>query len=407
MYSYFNSIGVDVQIMEDFTASQMDDIMLNEARIVYVALWSYPQIDLALVLNRYMNVEFFGYEPLIDHLKLPKWRSPDNRWILKGLANYPKYFDNFKHILLSDCDMHLNAFDGITYPVFTSYGCPKKCSFCPSSVNCKRKVLFLPTDQVLELLRFLKSKTLGKVNIHFTDEDFFLRPDRTYDILTNCSADDYNFIALGSCSSLTHFIKKYGNDILKDSGIKLLEVGLETGSDEIASKMGKGSRKDYEDLHKLVDHKTELFWLTMTFHPGETIGTLNETGNFLRKYGQKPQNLYGRIRTNSTVGGLGQFFQYYHGTGAKPSGLVLSERPIRLLPSFVPDSFLNSKIEKVNKNRSSHFYWFGLYGTDVRSLTFEVGQTILEVINSRANKFLTTGDIVTILAVASRLGVIQ
>lgn len=364
LYSSLKSKGYSVFFWENFTTADIDNIPESKKGIL-ISLWSYPQIDACKILNRFCNPQpmFFGYYPLIEHLELPVWKIPDE-FILTGLSSYPYYYSDFKYLLLSDCDMHLAKYEGIVYPLFTSYGCPNGCSFCPSTINCDKNRLILDESLVIKHLGFCRSKNIK--NIHFTDEDFFFNPERTFNILSSQKYKGMNFIAMGSVLKVQKFIKLYGEDILVDSGVKLIEIGFETGDSDLSSSMKKPKLSVYEKLAESVK-KVDLFWLTLTFFPGETIKTLNKTGEFLKIHGKKPEDLYSRIATNSTVGGLGQFMQVYHGIKNYKKlinqGEELTKRPVRLLPSFIPYSFMNSQVKKINYHLfEGNGFWFSLYG---------------------------------------------
>jgi len=406
-YIYFSALkamGYDVLLLENFTAGEIDEI--PSAKEYCVALWSYPQIDLAIVLHRFLPEipVFFGYYPLIRSLKLPILEVKDDL-IYLGIRYYHRYYHTFQQILLSDCDMHLKKYGGQVYPLFTSYGCPNGCTFCPSTVNCGKTRVVLSEDRVRQNL--ISCSKLGMKNIHFTDEDFFFDSGRANRILSSMVGKGMKFISLGSAVNVKRFVEKYGESILVDSGMKLIEIGLESAEESLTRSMSKTGLKS---CVWLGDNLTvPIFWLTMTFYPGETIGSLNKTGKFLEKYGMQIKELYGRVQTNGTKGGLGQFFQAYHGTKIYEEicqlGFDISSRPIRLIPSFIPYSFFHDVVKKVRVIRKSERQWFDLYRLPVDLLQPIVGQTIAN--HFEDNKLLSHRDIATFLAVCARLGVIQ
>lgn len=361
LYCSLKSAGFTVKLIEDFTVATIDD--LPEANSILIGLWSYPQIEACLVLNRFLEgeISFFGYTPLISKFRLPLY-TPSNDTILDGISNYPEYYDDFKYLLLSDCDMHLSKYSGIVYPLFSSYGCPRSCSFCPSSVNCNRTRISLSSNRVMSLLESCREQ--GVRNIHFTDEDFFYDTARAAEILKAQVGEGMNFIALGSVNKVIEFIEVFGQELLNESGVRLIEVGFETADSELSASMHKPKLSTYEYLSSICT-KVDIFWLTLTFFPGETIGTLNKTGEFLKKHGHVLSDLYGRVATNSTEGGLGQFFQLYDGVSGYDDllseGILLTERPMRLIPSFIPFSFLNSEIKEFREIRQEELTWFNLY----------------------------------------------
>jgi len=398
LFCALSDLGHRVLLLEDFTTANIDSIPSSSKTLI--SLWSYPQIEASLVLNRFLerDVEFFGYYPLIESLSLPKYEVSDSL-ILKGIKNYPKYYDSFKYLLLSDCDMHLSAYEGLVYPLFTSYGCPRKCSFCPSSVNCNNQRIELPVEDVIDTLNKCHSK--GIRNIHFTDEDFFFNVDRAYNILNSQINKGWNFIALGSVSKVQEFVNVFGERILEDSGVKLIEVGFETGDSDLAKSMYKPSINQYELLSKSLT-KVKIFWLTLTFFPGETITSLNKTGEFLKVHGLDTSELFGRVVTNGTTGGLGQFFQLYHGVKDFDSlsslGIFLTDRPMRLIPSFVPYSFLNSRISDIRSINKDEQKWFKFYKVDIEKFKLDF-LTISELTD--------TVDGYIFYAICARLGVIK
>jgi len=405
LYSALKSDGVDVGIVENFTAAELDS--LPKANHYLVALWSYPQLDICFILNQFLKGKrgFFGFYPLVEYYKLPVYRVTDYL-VLRGIEAYPAHYSHFKYILLSDCDMHLKKYSGQVYPLFTSYGCPRKCSFCPSSVNCGHQRLSTPVEKVKEVLNACQS--LGVKNIHFTDEDFFYDTDRAGRILEHASSKNMKFIALGSVDSVRRFIKTFGNTALIDSGAKLIEVGMETADPFLTKEMGKPSFSQCEALADEISG-ADIFWLTLTFFPGETISTLNETGRFLDKNGHDIGTLYGRIATNSTRGGLGQFFQPYHGTKGfdelGSEGIFVSDRPIRLIPSFLPHSFIEDVVEKKREVVEEDYKWFDLYNLP-DSIQFGDGK-VFDILKSIRSQYgITLAQAAMYLAICARLEVI-
>lgn len=397
LYSAFTSPNLpqikSVKLWEEFRVGDLDEIMyeLKEADTILVGLWSYPQIDAALLLNRFLKgrCHFYGYYPLIEKLGLNVMQYTEEH-LLEGLRTYPtKVCSNvFQYDLLSDCDKHIKdgakrTASGISdkmVPMFTSYGCPLGCTFCSATVNCNKKRTVLDVcDVINNLLRFSQA---GRYAVHFTDEDFFFNPDRATEILLAAHriSSKFEFIALGGMNTVNQFCDFVSEKLLPEDQdkvwqvLRLIEIGLETVDPGLAKAMGKGGRSGPLRA-TLVQKKCRcpVLWLTVTFFPGETINTLNATGQFLREHGLAPNRMEERIVTNGTEGGLGQFFQYYEGAGLsmrefENSGVVLSQRPMRLIPSFIPNSFLTSRFtvnwQNVNWRYDELHYWFGVYGID-------------------------------------------
>lgn len=382
LYSGLADAGKDVTLLEDVTVAGIDADYVNQFNSVLCGLWSYPQIDTALMLNQMFpgRLQFFGYYPLIEAIGLRPAYYEDHL-LLNGLMTYPNFLigGTFNHILLSDCDAHLKrpgeADDFTVYPFFTSYGCPNGCTFCSATVNCRKIRQSLSVDTVLNVLATFSRHNI--THIHFTDEDFFYNPKRALSILLQAYNLDnrFQFIALGECVNVTRFYKLLDDmpksEPIVQSVLRLIEIGLETGDTELAQKMG-GAKAASRDPVALAKRATSpILWLSMTFAPGETCRSVNRTGEFLKQYGLDPKQMSPRIRTNGTVGGLGQFFQFYHGCGRTwedlwGEGDILTERPMRLMPSFLPDSWLDSPFTIDWKNCKLRLdeimEWLKLYG---------------------------------------------
>lgn len=406
-----------VELKEDFTVAEMDN--LPTADFYMIALWSYPQIEACLTLYRFLprrKVLFFGYYPLIDHLGLPKYVVP-TAMITEGCLRYPYEYPRFKHLLLSDCDMHLTKYGAHkVVPLFASYGCPRGCAFCPSTVNTGRSRLEFPVQDVKEMLT--RCNYMNYLNIHFTDEDWFFDTERSFELvdwIIKSGLQRFNFIALSEVKSLLRFIRKYGVEMLLAAGFKLVEVGFETADPELGRSMGKAPVDRCRELAELCKGKLDLFWLNLTFFPGETLTTLRETGDFMRQYGLKYEEVSGRIRTNGTEGGLGQFFQPYHGTRnydkLEHRGVFLTERPVRLLPSYLPDSFLDQRIKVVRQFGGNNKKWLELYNvwvgdTSVYLRMYE-GRRVRDAVKPGVSAYNDSCDAAITIAIAAKLGIIE
>lgn len=368
-YLLFNILNLEhkVNLIEAFRGEEMNKI--PEADINIVCLWSYPQIEAAFLLANLLpyetgedNVYFAGYSPLIAYLGFKNISEyfgidylADKDSLITAMIHYPVNYNKFQNLLLSDCDAHIKDLEKgeKVYPLFTSYGCPNGCSFCPSTFNCNQSRISLQLDEVLDML---DECYVNKVmNIHFTDEDFFYDTERAYKILKTIRGAGFNLIALGSADKVLKFINEYGTNVIWEAGLNLIEIGFESADPEMIKKMGKPKTSyactELAELKKKGLLTFEIFWLVQTFFTGETIETLNTTGRFMQLYGLNMDEVVPRLRTNGTKGGLGQFFQPYHGTPSYKKtikeGVLLTDRPIRLIPSYIPNSFLDSLIKCV------------------------------------------------------------
>jgi len=357
----------DVSLYENVTMREVDTIFekINKLDLVLIDLSSYPQIELALAIYRdfrwEFNIQFIGYNPLIESKNLPIFDIEGNNIdINKGVFNYIFYDKYFKYMLLNDCDNHIKNKDPRKMvPIFLGVGCKRKCPFCYVSAT-NYPYGFADADQIKKILDYCIE---NNYNIHFSDENFYSHPEIEF-ILQYLQNKNIKWICLTDSLLLTKMILKYGEEYLLSSGNFLNEIGLETADETNMSKK--------QNLDTIFKSKLNIFWLVVTFMPNETISSLNSTGHFHKLWGWKKEDLLKRIRTNSTEGGLGQFFQVYHGTeygeGSGISGKIFSNYPTRLYPSYVGYKFLND-IPKINREiNKSDEEWFDLYFLSVKEI---------------------------------------
>lgn len=378
----------------------------GECHLKYIIhVWSETQIPMALTLrailqqyNPFTKITFIGFNPLLERYGLPK-EFPDYTEVLQeGMLYQYEYAipivrelgetDRNERFLttipeIEDCDCHytLVAYlaghpsDSLSkgkptdvlvgsileepfYPMLTSVGCPMGCKFCKVSAY-QRKPVSMDFEDVSHLLNDLNRtraiKTcMGGVNIHLFDDNFLADTDRAIDILLEAYRINprFRFIFLATLRSTKEFVDKVDKMEYRDkwaiySVIHMVEIGLETVNSDMSREIGKDKPKQDIDPVSVMG-RFNILWLTITFLPNENIQTLNEVGEFLSRNGLNPEFLTPRMKGAGTQFGLGQFFCPYEGTDMnngddmRIDGLTLLETPLRLLPSWIPFTFLES-----------------------------------------------------------------
>lgn len=389
LYSYLKSRGVDVVMYEDLTPYKMELIDKAKKHDEYIfCLWNYSQINAINWAGRILcngTKSFVGYKPFEELVSIPFWSGWDDNVVTGGLINFPDIFPEMEYGLLNDCDLHINPLEPDTRsvkPIFTSYGCPNKCGFCPIPAVRKgmnpRSVLNL--GDVYDLI----TKTVeAGFNVHFCDEDFFMSEEEVERYVNfmiklqlqrvSLGFKKFKWIALASVPTLYKYLVKHGEQPLIDSGCYLIEVGLEATDLEqrkLMNKTGDSNQTEY-----ILEHSKHIdkFWLMITFFLGETITKINKVGDFLIKNGTPQERLGDRLVTASNRGGLGQFFQPYHGTKLYEKldnfGIMVKDKmgnrvPGRLIPSFIPYSFLDCKPVQVSTVLPEEKIFFKVYNID-------------------------------------------
>lgn len=396
-YAALREAGHEVEIHEDATLLETDAVIREAGSATIVLdLSSTPQQDIALDLARAHGdrLSFCGYSPLIARLRLLEFSPPVDP--LAGAWAYPYYYDNFDRGLLSDCDAHLESEGSVrpVVPVFLSVGCRRRCPYCYVGTP-GYPYGDIPPAAIPRLLSYVDERGW---NVHFCDEDFYRSPSLglTLETLRRLSI---RWIALASSVALARAMATTSADALLAAGCALNEVGLETADETVLEKR--------QDFGAILRSPLRTLWLAVTFFPAETVASISRTGQFLSRHGLAFDDLVPRLRTNGTVGGLGQFFQPYEGTPWGESigamGRMLTERPTRLWPSFVGDRFLACRPAWVGEIPDDADRWFRLYGQgrgEAEAVARRLaGQTIGE-------EFETPSEFV-LLAQLARLGVLR
>lgn len=121
----------------------------------------------------------------------------------------------------------------------SSRGCAYSCRFCSISAVFQRKWYGLPAFCVCHDILWLK-KSHGIDAVHFFDNNFFVEKDRAKKIAGLFLENDINIRWDGTVvvSQFLHFSRRE-IDLLKQSGFYRVIVGVESGDEEVLTKINK------------------------------------------------------------------------------------------------------------------------------------------------------------------------
>jgi radical SAM superfamily enzyme YgiQ (UPF0313 family) len=122
--------------------------------------------------------------------------------------------------------------------VISDYGCPYHCSFCfiGELGHLPRRV-----ENTLEELRYLKQK--GYRELRFRDSTFGAHLPSTLELLEAMIKEKFNFS--WSCLSRSNVLEKEGLlELMKRAGCHTIQLGVESGDDEILRRYIKGITKE-------------------------------------------------------------------------------------------------------------------------------------------------------------------
>lgn len=165
--------------------------------------------------------------------------------------------------------------------LYTGRGCPNRCTFClwPQTIAGQRYRVRSPASVVAEMAR--AREMFPEVKEFFFDDDTFTADlGRAETIARGLKP----LRLVWSCSSRANVPEKT-LAVLKDSGLRCLMVGVESGSDEILGKIRKGVTTD-----RIRTFMGACRRLGITVHatfvvglPGETRETLQKTIDFAKE----------------------------------------------------------------------------------------------------------------------------
>ncbi len=174
----------------------------------------------------------------------------------------------------------------------TSRGCPHQCSYCN---NCRYVAMFgrnymrfHSTDRIIdELENILKYLDFFEL-VGFGDDDFFMRPSKQIEDFAKKYKKNIGLPFGIAVSASTYRRKKM--EILLDAGLNIIQMGIQSGSQQILSKVYNRKIKlsKTKDVVHLIEpyYKTHRLHLLLDFiidNPYETRDDIIETYQFLLK----------------------------------------------------------------------------------------------------------------------------
>lgn len=164
--------------------------------------------------------------------------------------------------------------------MYTSRGCPFKCTFCYNTMfynSCHRK---RPIRHVLNEIKYLE-ENYGLDGANFSDEFLLLTDEEIEEITTFRNENNLKFFwGAETRADAYKDIEKLRR--MYDSGCRWIMLGLETGSEETRKKIQKPMNKDI--IRNFVDMCTEVgittFGSFIIGFPDETPEQLKETAEF-------------------------------------------------------------------------------------------------------------------------------
>ena len=176
--------------------------------------------------------------------------------------------------------------------VFTSRGCPARCTFCNSASIFHRKIRRRSVDNVISEIKSLIDK-YNIDGIYFHDETFTMKSDWVKDICKELKPIGLSW----GCQTRVTLVNEELLDIMRDAGCLQIDFGVESLSARVLKLIKKGQRPD--QIKKAIELTRRAgiksFASIMVGLPNETEDDLIENVKFLKK--TKPDFTYFNLFT--------------------------------------------------------------------------------------------------------------
>jgi len=131
--------------------------------------------------------------------------------------------------------------------ILTSRGCPYKCIFCQQSSLLGKTWRGRTPEGIVDEIRYWK--TQGKKTVHIIDDNFAMNRQRLLkisDLVVKDGLEDIEYVLVGGIR-----VNQVDEEILlalKRMGVKVIPLGVESGSDKILKFMRKGITSEQADI---------------------------------------------------------------------------------------------------------------------------------------------------------------
>ncbi len=178
--------------------------------------------------------------------------------------------------------------------VQTGRGCPWGCTFCYNHNFNDRRWRYKDADTVVAELRLLEEKHRVD-HVTFYDDNFFTSPRRVRQLCEKMVAERLNIRWSTTCRAddMTKFSEDFIR-LLKASGLHILFVGSESGSERILAKVEKGiTVDDIRGMARITrQHDLRVHTSFMMGFPGETDEDRNKTFTMMDNLKRINPNIY-------------------------------------------------------------------------------------------------------------------
>lgn len=223
---------------------------------------------------------------------VPSLAWKDNNKVITnplGQSSSPETFPDFPyHCIDMKSYIHKNYLGSRTTAHCSSFGCPFSCNFCAVVAMSNRKWLAQSPERMEQVARHLvKNYQVNGLQMH--DMDFFVSETRTAEYCERISDLNLGWWGLGRIDTLMRYSDSTWRKMQK-SGLKMVFMGAESGSDETLALMNKGgnasTKLTLDIVKRMKEYNITPECSFVLGSPPDPLGDMQRTMEFIRQIKQ-------------------------------------------------------------------------------------------------------------------------
>lgn len=232
-----------------------------------------------------------------------------------------------------------------TLPHHSSYGCPFRCNFCAVVNMVDGRWFTQSAERTANVARHMV-ESWGIDSIEFYDNNFFVHEKRTAEFAERVMDLKLHWWGEGRIDTLLKY-SDHSWELMRDSGLRMVFLGAESGSDETLKRMNKGgtasTEKTLEIARKMADYGIVPEFSFVLGNPPNPEADVRETIAFIRKVKRVNPASEIILYMYTPVPLAGELFDQ-----AKAEGFQFPE---------TLDAWISSDWQEFSQRRSSHMPW--------------------------------------------------
>lgn len=184
--------------------------------------------------------------------------------------------------------------------LYTSLGCPMKCSFCMINIINRQEneysdgsAIFRYWEPEFIISQFDQLAKIGIKNIKIADELFVLNPNHFMKVCELLIERDYGFNIW--CYSRVDTVKEQYLETLKKAGVSFVALGIESGNTKVRKDVTKGKFEDVnirDIVKKIHDYDINVAGNYIFGLPEDTLETMQMTLDLALELKTEMANFY-------------------------------------------------------------------------------------------------------------------